>query len=133
MGRTPMIILLLIVLPFAILASFIVAVWRKQITLRIAICGAAGVLVTFANIWGQLGLLAATIACGDSLRVCHPDPAWAEQGAILALPMSLIPKEFIAQGPLAALFNAALWGGAVFVTLRVLTRRSSGTQKQGAL
>jgi len=126
-----MLILLLIVLPFAILASF--AVWRKWITLRIAICAAAGVFATFANILGLLALVGAAIACGDSLRVCKPDPAWAEQGAILALPMSLIPKEFIAMGPLTALFNAVLWGCAVFFILRVLTLRSRGTgQKRPA-
>lgn len=122
--------LLLFVLPFVLFLLFIVAIWRKWISLRIALCAAAGVLATFVNIWLLAGLAGATIACGDSLRGCKPDPAWAEQGAILALPMSLIPNEFIAQGPITWLFNAALWGFTVFFILLVLTLRSSGTAQK---
>lgn len=124
-----MFILLLVVLPLVILASLVFAVRRKWITLRIAICGAAGVLATFFNVWEHVGLMAVNIACGDSFGGCKPDPAWDDRAAILALPMSLIPKEYIAHGLLSALFNAVLWGCIVFFILRALIPRQMGLRK----
>lgn len=73
-------------------------------------------LVALVNLGGNFAFLGVFMACADSLTPCTPTSDQLVLSGIFGFPIVLLPTSY---GYLGFLMNAALWGAAAYVLLRL--------------